>query len=390
MRTVRVPVEVYQPLEDLLAGHFFTDVFGWKPDEDLRRRCALPTRHGGLGIPIVTELAVREWAAAGSLTAPLAEAIYNQQSDYVGDPRAARFRRAERLMVRDKACAEEADELARGLTGRAARGFQEARLDGGSAWLAVVPLESLGLDLDSLTFRDAVALRFGLPLPEALPQACPSCGQDMSVDHALKCKKGGWVSKRHQAVLRAWKRYLEMAGVTPLFEEPYLIPVRHGAAVRPGTTKALDARADLVGRGVFAVGKDAYFDIVVVDTGAASYGNRPTMNILESHERRKRTEYEDRITPLGSFTPLACSVYGTLGPAATMTAHRVARRYDEGREERDAVLDLHHVLIQTAVLKATSLCLRGRSWLVMPQAADVGELEDPSQALADAGVRADI
>ena len=169
MRTVEVPVEVYQPLEDLLAGQFFAEVFGWKPNEALRQRCALPTRHGGLGIPIVTELAGQEWAAAGSLTAPLVEAICNQRIGYVGDPRAARFRRAERLMVRDKACAEEADVMARGLMGRAARGFQEARLDGGSAWLAVIPLDSLGLDLNAITFRDAVALRFGLPLPEPLP-----------------------------------------------------------------------------------------------------------------------------------------------------------------------------------------------------------------------------
>ena len=295
-----------------------------------------------------------------------------------------------RLRERDEAFRERAEELAEELSGRAARGFQEARLRGGSAWLAFLPLEALGLDLDSVTFRDAVALRMGLPLPEPLPSKCPSCGAQADVGHLLKCKRGGWVSRRHKEVLRAWKAYLERGGATAVYEEPFLLPVRHGVAVRPGTTLAPDARADIVARGVFQHGKDEYYDIAVLDTGANCYEGKSSAEVLEKYEERKNAKYKDRVAPHGSFTPLICSIYGTLAPAASKTAHQVARQVDPEREERDAVLDLHHVLIQTSVLKATSLCLRARSWAVLPQVDASEALEDASSWLATADARADV
>ena len=151
---------------------------------------------------------------------------------------------------------------------------------GGSAWLAVLPLEALGLDLDDVTFRDAVALRMGQELPDAPRRKCPSCGADGSIDHLLKCKRGGWVSRRHREILRAWKSYLERAGATAVYEEPYLLPVRPGAVVRPSTTVASDARADLVARGLFQHGRDNYYDIACLDTAAACYHKVPGLRAL--------------------------------------------------------------------------------------------------------------
>ena len=85
--------------------------------------------------------------------------------------------------------------------------------------------------------------------------------------------------------------------------------------------------------------------------------------------------------------PLVCSIYGTLGPAAAAVAHRLARQVDPEREERDAVMDLHAVMIQVGVLKATSLCLRARSWQTLPDVGRVGGFEDASGSLALAGAR---
>lgn len=208
----------------------------------------------------------------------------------------------------------------------------------------------------------------------------------MSLRHALKCKAGGWVCKRHHEVTRAWKAYFERGGCTPIQVEPYLLPVEPGVAVRPTTTLATDARADLVARGVFRHGCDLFADIAVMDTGADCYVGKTTARILEEKEQRKRAKYEDRVAPHGSFIPLVCSIYGTLGPAAAMTAHRVARSVDPERVERSACLDLHHVMIQTAVLKATSLCLRARTVTVLPSSKPLAVLPSskPSEALEDA------
>ena len=91
--------------------------------------------------------------------------------------------------------------------------------------------------------------------------------------------------------------------------------------------------------------------------------------------------YADRVAPFGYFTPLVCSVYGTLAPASAITAHRVARNVDSGREEHDAVLDLHAVMMQVAVIKATALCLRARSWQVLPRVCAAGSMEDAAAAV---------
>ena len=103
----------------------------------------------------------------------------------------------------------------------------------------------------------------------------------------------------------------------------------------------------------------------------------------------KRTKYADRVAPHGTFTPLVCSVYGTLGPAAMMTAGRVARSIDPEGEERHASKDLHRVMIQAAVVKATSLCLRARSRSKLPELKPQDRLEDAVGWLAEAAPRGD-
>ena len=182
---------------------FFEKVFGWVPDAVLRDRCALPTRHGGLGIPHPVKLATQEWEASHALTGSLQKALLERAEHFRIDPRAIQTNRMARLHARDQDLRQTADEMAKDLSGRAARGFEEARLRGGSSWLSFAPLDALGLSLDRQTFRDAVALRMGVELPDGLPSTCHSCGSATDLDHALSCKKGGWVVRRHNEVVRA-------------------------------------------------------------------------------------------------------------------------------------------------------------------------------------------
>jgi len=272
--------------------------------------------------------------------------------------------------------------LAKLLSGRQARGFEEARLRGGSSWLSLVPLDELSLGLDRCAFRDAIALRMGLPFPDPLPSQCPSCGDPFDIDHALKCKRGGWVSRRHLEVMRAWKRYLTRGGYTTVQEEPLLRPLPPGAIARDGTTLEIDARADLVARG--QGGRDWYFDVAVIDTGAPSYLTMTSDKALRFYEERKIKKYADRVAPLGAFTPLVCSVYGTLAPSAAICAHRIAQGVDPDRDERSAVVDLHAAVLQAAVIKATSLCLRGRAWSSLPLVDVADPVEDATGMLDSA------
>ena len=112
MRCTRSSAELYQPLEDALLKDFFPSVFGWCPDPALRARCALPTRHGGLGIPNPVKLADEEWAASHALTGGLQKALLERAEHFRVDPRAIQTNRAARLRARDDELRKTADEMA--------------------------------------------------------------------------------------------------------------------------------------------------------------------------------------------------------------------------------------------------------------------------------------
>ena len=110
--------------------------------------------------------------------------------------------------------------------------------------------------------------------------------------------------------------------------------------------------------------------------------------VLETEEKKKIAEYGERVALMGEFVPLACSIYGTLAPVAMKLAVRASRRVDPDREERDAVMDLHRVMVQVGIIKATSICLRGRCLRAVPKPLNVPQpIPDRTSALADAGLR---
>ena len=67
------------------------------------------------------------------------------------------------------------------------------------AWLTVVPDLMNWTTLSTEDFRDNLRIRFGLQ-PQGLRQTCDGYGGKLTVDHALKFKKGGLVTIHHNDV----------------------------------------------------------------------------------------------------------------------------------------------------------------------------------------------
>ena len=78
------------------------------------------------------------------------------------------------------------------------KAVEDTRLPGASSWMSVLPLSLYGFSLNKGEFRDAIRLRYGKEL-RGLPSQCP-CGQKFDVNHALNCKKGGFVIIRHNNI----------------------------------------------------------------------------------------------------------------------------------------------------------------------------------------------
>ena len=75
---------------------------------------------------------------------------------------------------------------------------QQTRDKGASLWLNAIPIEEHGLPLNKQEFRDSLCLRYNLPLPN-LSSYC-ACGEVCTVNHALTCKKGGFIAQRHDTI----------------------------------------------------------------------------------------------------------------------------------------------------------------------------------------------
>ena len=75
------------------------------------------------------------------------------------------------------------------------RALDLAAEKGSSVWLTVLPLREMGFNLNKREFRDAIKLRYDWPVDD-ISSTCV-CGDAFTVDHAMICKRGGFVTQRH-------------------------------------------------------------------------------------------------------------------------------------------------------------------------------------------------
>ena len=184
-----------------------------------------------------------------------------------------------------------------------------------------------------------------------LPGNCDGCGATFTTDHALDCRFGGLVTRRHNEVHDAFGDLSSLVW---------------GSVHRePVVQEACDGRgaliADLAIRGVWQAQCDALFDIRVVDTDAPSYRSRTPQDILRSAELDKKRKYlqacQDR---RASFTPICVSVDGLLGKEADFFIHRLCdflcAKWDR---PFSLVMTWIRARLSFAILRATLLCVRG-------------------------------
>ena len=69
---------------------------------------------------------------------------------------------------------------------------------GASSWLTTLLINDEGYVLNKQCFWDLVCIRYGWGL-KRLPENC-ACGATFTIQHALQCAKGGFVSLRHNQI----------------------------------------------------------------------------------------------------------------------------------------------------------------------------------------------
>ena len=136
--------------------------------------------------------------------------------------------------------------MAAAATAQERRSLQLARERNSYGWLSCIPIERLGFTLNKKQFQDEIRNRMNIPL-SGLPPSCGGCGRENSVNHALSCKAGGYVTFRHNVICETEAEFLrEICYDVKL--EPALIPT-HADFTRNGTAREDGAKVDIVSTG---------------------------------------------------------------------------------------------------------------------------------------------
>ena len=360
MRTIPDISSLLQPLDDAVDDFIKVLFNNYDFNTTERNLWSLPVRMGGMGLMIPSKIADAQYSNSRKINEQLTAKVRNQQTIFEDIEPGVRKAKAEVKKLKEtrnnELLAEITAEMGSSEKAIALEAIQEK---GASSWLNTLPIKSQGYAMDKQSFRDAISTRYGIPLSK-LPSHCV-CGNPFSVDHALTCKKGGFVSSRHNEVRRITADLLKEV-CNDVEEEPLLQEVT-GERFKAKTAKIeKDARPDIAARGFWVRGQRAFYDVRVFNPLAKCHRSKPLAKIHEIHEKEKKTKYAARVIEIehGSFTPLVFSCFGGMSRECSFFYKRLSEKI---AEKRDISTSEATCFIRTkmcfSLIKSLVLCIRG-------------------------------
>ena len=192
-----------EPIESVINDNLLPILFGQEESFNpaMRNLFRLSAKNGGLGIknPLIDSKFQRE--ASLRITRGHVEQILRQERtvssfDQLG--MTVKNHKQELLTSKTLRNIQDQIDVDSTLPNDTLKFVIQARDKGASSWLHAVPIGRQGLALNKMEFRDALRLRYNLRL-ENLPSDCV-CGEKFGFYHALSCKRGGFISQRHDEI----------------------------------------------------------------------------------------------------------------------------------------------------------------------------------------------
>ena len=327
---------------------------------DLEREVlALPIRYGGLGIQNPVKTSDREYHASDCITHELQDLIIAQDS-VISKLDRTKMDASKKLNKTLKEARLKSDftRLKSQLPESQERALDQASSKGASSWLSALPLQALGYSLNKAEFRDSICLRYNWRI-QNVHNFC-ACGAKNDIDHALVCKKGGYVTFRHNALRDAEAELLREVS-RDVRTEPLLLPTDKNSHP-PGTNVQDKAPSDIVATGLWGTFERTYFDVRVTHAGAKSNSGIPLEKLLTKNELEKKRKYNSRVihTEKSSFVPLVYSTAGSTGPECEKHHRRVADLISRKRNEKYGHIMNHiRTRIRFSLLKSVLISIRG-------------------------------
>eukprot|EP00117_Sycon_ciliatum_P013925 scpid93969/ scgid2159/ len=105
-------------------------------------------------------------------------------------------------------------------------------------------------------------------------------------------------------------------------------------------------------------------DVRVFHPDAPSYAAKPLEKLLAEHERRKKSEYAERIINVdrGTFTPLIFTTAGCCAPECSRFIKRLCGLLSRGEKKKYAEMTTYarcRLAFAILVLRSAIMCIRG-------------------------------
>jgi hypothetical protein len=360
LRTIPDITAYLEKLDEAIDEHLLKHILHNYKFSDIERLWfSLPTRLGGLGINIMAEIGDIYHHNSKQMTRPLVEKIVHQHGNVVDNEEYLRGVRA--AIKEEKRQREERKQtmVVSQLDSVKMKLYEAITEQGASSWLTTLPLKIHDLYLNKQTFWDSIYLRYGIQIPR-LPSKCV-CSANFTIEHAMTCKKGGFISIRHNDI-RDFTAEMLTEVCKDVAVEPILTPLS-GETFRYKTANTDEcARLDVSARGVWVKGSRAFFDVRVFNPLAPTYSNLTLKASHKTNEDSKKREYGERILNVehGTFTPL---VFSSLGGMSPQCSHFYNHLADKISEKRMIPISKTRSWMRTklsfCLLRATHLCIRG-------------------------------
>ena len=246
----------------------------------------------------------------------------------------------------------------RSLSPKSLKAAELASEKGASSWLTVIPIKDQGYDLNKRELKDAIKMRYNWEISD-LPKTCVS-GNIFDVDHAMICKRGGFVIQRHNEL-----RDLEAELLSPVCNDVRVEPVLQQITretLNRGANRASGARLDIRARGFRERQRSAFFDVRVCHPNADSYREQNPEQIYKQYENEKKRQYGSKVMEVeqGTFTPLIFSSTGGMGSECKLYHKRLVELLAIKKGESYATtMQWVRAKVSFALVRSALLCLRG-------------------------------
>ncbi len=319
----------------------------------------LPVKMGGMGIPGLSDLAVREYSTSVLVTKNLVDTMRTQRSseNYNEDVFTQELNQV--LQQRSAGYKDCQENLLKTLDKHTSRLLEQASEAGSSNWLSCLPLKRYGFILSKSEFRESLRIRYGKDLT-GTPSNC-ACGSKFDVTHALNCPRGGFITIRHNEV-RDFLAQMISQVQNDVETEPHLQPLDGEQLSLRSALVGDQARPDIRARGFYRAGQHAFFDVKVINPNSNSYLDVSTKKAYDRAEKHKIRCYSERIINVehGSFVPLIFSTTGGMGvQARTFTKLLCNKISYKNRQNYNDVINYFRTKLSFLLRKLILLCIRG-------------------------------